>query len=168
MLLDVHLTTGPAGEVVRYFEIIKEKWPDLEIPFDKIMKVAEAYHDIGEYERSYLVFRATVESSFLNENAVAGFLEAQGRIPAERRRDEPAVGGVSAGAVCGRDDVRAGAARLCEGAEAAADAKLREKKINRVMLVQQALAMLDHFLTLYPEIRRPTRRRFRWRTRCWS
>ncbi len=52
MLLDVHLTTGPAGEVVRYFEIIKEKWPDLEIPFDKIMKVAAAYHDIGEYERA--------------------------------------------------------------------------------------------------------------------
>ena len=70
--------TGPAGEVVRYFEIIREKWPDLDIPFEKIMKVAAAYNDIGEYERSYLVYRATIESSFVNENAVAGFLEAQG------------------------------------------------------------------------------------------
>ena len=63
---------------MRYFEIIKEKWPDLEIPFEKIVKVGAAYHEMGEYERSYLVFRATVESSFLRENGVAGFLEAQG------------------------------------------------------------------------------------------
>ena len=49
---------------MQYFEIIKEKWPDLEIPFEKIVKVGAAYHEMGEYERSYLVFRATVESSF--------------------------------------------------------------------------------------------------------
>ena len=35
--------------------------------------------------------------------------------------------------------------------EAAADAKLREKKINRVDLIRQALAMLDDFLTGYPD-----------------
>jgi hypothetical protein len=34
---------------------------------------------------------------------------------------------------------------------AAGDQKLREKKITRVDLVQQALAMLDQFLTSYPE-----------------
>ncbi len=78
MLLDIHLELGPPAEIVRYFEIIKEKWPELEIPFDKIMKVGAAYHEMGEYERSYLVFRATVESSFLRESGVAGFLEAQG------------------------------------------------------------------------------------------
>ena len=78
MLLDLRLETGPPAQVVRYFEIIKEKWPDLEVPFEKIMKVGAAYHEIGEYERSYLVFRATVESSFLRENGVAGFLETQG------------------------------------------------------------------------------------------
>ena len=151
MLLDVHLATGPAGEVVRYFEIIKEKWPDLEIPFEKIMKVAAAYHDIGEYERSYLVFRATVESSFVNENAVAGFLEAQGeflrsvdvmnRLLAEYP-PEPYVAATT----------YALAQRVyAKAPQAAADPKLREKKINRVVLVQQALAMLDHFLTMYPE-----------------
>ena len=34
---------------------------------------------MGEYERSYLVFRATVESSFRRESGVAGFLEGQGQ-----------------------------------------------------------------------------------------
>jgi tetratricopeptide (TPR) repeat protein len=151
MLLDVHLSTGPAGEIVRYFEIIKEKWPDLEIPYEKIMKVAAAYHDIGEYERSYLVYRATVESSFINENGVAGFLESQGeflrsvdvmnRLLAEYP-PEPYVAAT----------MYALAQRVyAKAPQAGADPKLREKKVNRVVLVQQALAMLDHFLTLYPE-----------------
>ena len=78
MLLDVHLEIGPPAEVVRYFEIIKEKWPDAEIPFAKIVKVGAAYHEMGEFERSYLIFRATVESSFMREIGVAGFLEAEG------------------------------------------------------------------------------------------
>src|SRR5262249_4436680 len=62
MLLDIHLAAGPPAEIVRYFEIIKEKWPELEFPFEKIVKVAAAYHEMGEYERSYLVFRSTAES----------------------------------------------------------------------------------------------------------
>ena len=55
--------------------------PNEEMPFAKIVKVAAAYHEIGEYERSYLVFRATVESSFVRESEVAGFLESQGELP---------------------------------------------------------------------------------------
>jgi tetratricopeptide (TPR) repeat protein len=151
MLLDVHLAVGPAGEVVRCFEIIKEKWPDLEIPFDKIMKVAAAYHDIGEYERSYLVYRATVESSFVNENAVAGFLEAQGEflrsIDVMNRllAEYPPEPYVAATTYALAQQV------YSKAPEAAADPKLREKKINRVVLIQQALAMLDHYLTMYPE-----------------
>ena len=65
---------GPPAKVVRYFEIIKEKWPAEEIPFAKIVKVGAAYHEMGEYERSYLVFRATVESSFAPR-------ERRGRLP---------------------------------------------------------------------------------------
>ncbi len=78
MLLKINLTQGPAENIVRYFEIIKEKYPETEIPFDEIMKVGAAYDKMGEYERSYMIYRATVESSFLRENRVAGFLENQG------------------------------------------------------------------------------------------
>jgi len=62
----------------------------VEIPFEKIVKVGAAYDEIGEYERSYLVFRATVESSFNRESSVAGFLEAQGEF---LRSDESGPGG---------------------------------------------------------------------------
>ncbi len=151
MLLDIRLETGPPAQVVRYFEIIKEKWPDLEVPFEKIMKVGAAYHEIGEYERSYLVFRATVESSFLRENGVAGFLESQGEflrsvdVMNRLLAEYPPEPYVAAATFSLAQRVYA------KAPQAAADAKLREKKITRVDLVQQALVMLDQFLTTYPE-----------------
>ena len=49
MLLDCHLAFGPDAQIVRYFELIKEKWPDVELSFEKIMKVGAAYDKIGEY-----------------------------------------------------------------------------------------------------------------------
>jgi uncharacterized protein YfaS (alpha-2-macroglobulin family)/TolA-binding protein len=79
MLLDVHLGLGKAVEVVRYFEILREKWPEERIPFDKIVKIGAAYHELGEFERSYLVFRATVESNFTLETGLAGFLASRDR-----------------------------------------------------------------------------------------
>jgi uncharacterized protein YfaS (alpha-2-macroglobulin family)/TolA-binding protein len=151
MLLDSHLQLGPPSEIVRYFEIVKEKWPELEIPFEKIVKVGAAYHEIGEYERSFLVFRATVESSFLRESGVAGFLEAQG----EFLRSVEVMG-----RLLGEypPEPYAASARYAlaqrvyaYAPQAATDQKLREKKINKIDLIRQALVMLDNFLMAYPE-----------------
>ena len=116
MLLDISLELGPPAEVVRYFEIVKEKWPDEEIPFAKIMKVGAAYHDMGECERSYLVFRATVESSFVRDSGVAGFLEEQGQflrsvdVLSRLLREYPPEGYIA------EATLRPGAARLRQGA----------------------------------------------------
>ncbi|HVJ80316.1 MAG TPA: hypothetical protein VNC50_04525, partial [Planctomycetia bacterium] len=151
MLLDCHLELGPAPAIVKYFEIIKEKHPDLEITFAKILKVGGAYHEIGEYERSYLVFRATVEASFSKESEAGGFLEKQGeflrsvafmqRLIAEYP-PEPYVAGAS----------YALAQRVYSKApDAPADPKLRERRIGKVELTRQAVAMLDEFLTEYPD-----------------
>ncbi len=153
MLLDVNLAAGPraSAEVVRYFEIIKEKWPDLELPFEKIVKVAAAYDTMGEYERSYLVFRATTESSFGRESAVAGFLKGQGeflRSVAVMNRllaEYPPEPYIAAATFALSQQVYA------KAPEAAADPKLRERHINRVDLIGQALAMLENFLTDYPD-----------------
>ena len=64
--------------IVEYFEIIKEKYPQVEVDFASILKVAFAYRELGEYERSYLVYRATIEGSFQRESQIAGFLTARG------------------------------------------------------------------------------------------
>ncbi|MEX0586660.1 MAG: tetratricopeptide repeat protein, partial [Pirellulales bacterium] len=151
MLMESHLERGPASQVVKYFEIVKEKWPDLEVPFEKIMKVGKAYHDMGEYERSFLIFRATVESSFSRENGVAGFLDAQGEfvrsvdVMNRLLLEYPAEPYVAAATYALAQQVYG------KAGEAAADAKLREKKITRVDLVRQAHAMLEGFLTMYPD-----------------
>ena len=57
MLLDAYLQIGDPAKIVHYMEIVISKWPEQEIPFDTIMKVGAAYHQAGEFERSYLVYR---------------------------------------------------------------------------------------------------------------
>ncbi len=158
MLLDIHLETGPAAEIVHYFEIIKEKWPELEFPFEKIVKVAAAYHEIGEYERSYLVFRATAESSFLPYTRGDGGGRVLGGARGEFVRSgvvhEPATGReyISPEPYVAAADVRALSQRVyAKAPQAADDPKLRDKKINRVDLISQALAMVENFLTDYPD-----------------
>jgi alpha-2-macroglobulin len=151
MLLDVYLELGVDAEIVRWFELIKEKWPQVELPFEKIVRVGAAYDKIGEYERSFLVFRATIEGSFLRESNVAGFLEGQGEF-------------LRSVAVMGRllaeypPEPYAAAAQYAlaqrvyaYAPHAAGDQKLHEKKITRVDLVEHALTMLDGFLTAYPD-----------------
>ncbi|MEI8372661.1 MAG: hypothetical protein WCJ35_07485, partial [Planctomycetota bacterium] len=151
MLLDIHLEIGPPAKIVRYFEIIKEKWPSEEIPFAKIMKVAAAYHEMGEYERSYLVFRATVESNFARESEVAGFLQSQGEllrsveVMSQLLSNYPPEGYVAAATYALAQQVSA------KAPEAANDAKLRQQKVNRVDLLRRAWTMLEGFLTAWPD-----------------
>ena len=151
MLLDAHLELGPARQVVHYFEIIKEKWPAEQIPFAKIVKVAAAYHDMGEFERSYLVYRATVQSSFRRESGVAGFLDAQGEfarsvdVMGRLLREYPPESYIAAATYALAQRVYA------KAPEAAADVKLRRAKINRIDLVRRAWRMLEAFLSAHPQ-----------------
>ena len=150
-LLDVYLQEGPANRVVKYFEIIIEKFPELEIPFSKLLKVGAAYDAIGEYERSYLVFRATIEASFLRESRVAGVLQNQGEftrsvaVMSDLLREYPPEPYLATAKYALAQRVYA------KAPEAAADKKLREAKLTRVDLIRQAWAMLEGFLTAHPE-----------------
>jgi len=151
MLLNIHLDQGPASQVVRCFEIIVEKFPDLEIPFAKLLAVGDAYHKIGEYERSYLVFRAAAEASFMRESRLAGFLESQDEflrsveVMSSLLRQYPPEPYLATATYALAQRVYA------KAPEAATDAKLREKKIARVELIRDAWSRLDAFLTANPE-----------------
>ncbi len=68
-----------ARKIVDRFEVLRERYPQLEIPFDKILVVGRAYGDIGEFERSWLVYRAAIASSFNNDSAISAVLEDEGR-----------------------------------------------------------------------------------------
>jgi tetratricopeptide (TPR) repeat protein len=77
-LLFLAIDRGTPREVVRYFEVLKEKNPGLNIPFEKVLSVGRAYRSLEEYERALLIFRATIEESFGKDLKVAGTLDAQG------------------------------------------------------------------------------------------
>ncbi len=85
MMLFVSIAQSDSKGVVRYFEELKDRLPDLVIPFDKILAVGQAYIDLGEFEAALLVFRATAEASFLKEAAVATTLENLGEVKASLR-----------------------------------------------------------------------------------
>jgi tetratricopeptide (TPR) repeat protein len=79
MLLTIHIREYDPRKVVQYFEVLKEKAPELVIPFDDIKVVGRAYGDIGEHERAYLVWRATTEASYLEDARVGEVLRQRGK-----------------------------------------------------------------------------------------
>ena len=151
MLFSVHLQLGPPAKIVKDFEIIKEKWPEQEIRFAEIVKVGAAYHELGEFERSYYSFLAIVEGSFTRESGVAGFLENQGEFLRsvalmERLLSEYPPEGYQAEA-----EYALAQQVALKAAEAAKDLRLRKQKVNRIDLVKWSRSMLESFLTAHPD-----------------
>jgi len=79
MLLDIAVERRQPKEVVKYFEVLRERYPEAVLPFDKMLGVAGAYRQVGEEERACLAYRAITDASFLRDAAVPGVLEEQGR-----------------------------------------------------------------------------------------
>jgi len=79
MLLAVHIAGYDPRKIVRDFEVLKEKAPELVVPFDQIRVVGRAYRDIGEPERAYLVWRAIAEASYLEDAQVGEALRQKGK-----------------------------------------------------------------------------------------
>jgi uncharacterized protein YfaS (alpha-2-macroglobulin family)/tetratricopeptide (TPR) repeat protein len=150
MLFRTSLATDQHREIVQYFEIIKEKYPDVELDFDSIMKVATAYQELGEYERSYLVFRATIESAFERENQIAGFLAGQNEFVrsvevVERLLHEyPAESYIAVATFALAGEVYSKASEVAE------DAKLKEAGITGADLIASSIQMHDHLLSAWP------------------
>ncbi|MAG92463.1 MAG: hypothetical protein CMJ48_01750, partial [Planctomycetaceae bacterium] len=150
MLFESSLVIEKDDAIVEYFEIIKERYPDVELDYTSILRVAAAYRTLGEYERSYLVFRATVEGRFQRESQIAGFLTARGeflrsvQVVEELLRQYPAEPYVAIAAHSLAGEVYG------KAAAAAADEKLRKAKITRVDLIAASIHLLDHFLATWP------------------
>ena len=71
--------TPDAKLLVESFEILNERLPELLIPYDKILKVGEAYQTLKEYERGMEVFTASIAAGFGNDAYIGAVLEDQGR-----------------------------------------------------------------------------------------
>lgn len=149
-LLRASLEKQSHGEIVKYFEVIKEKFQSVELSFEDILQVALSYRELGEYERSYLVYRSTVQASFERESQVAGFLNARGEfirsVGAMERllSDYPAESYVATASYALAQEVyrRAPAAND--------DEKLKTQGLTRVHLIEGSIQMLDHFVSTWP------------------
>ena len=150
-LFQASLKRKSHADIVKYFEIIKERFPDVELSFEGILQVAESYGEIGEYERSYLVYRATVEGSFERESQIAGFLDSSGQFLRSIQtmesllRDYPAESYVATATYALAQEV------YRRAPESHKDAVLVKAGATRIDLINASLRMLDHFVTTWPE-----------------
>ena len=171
MLLWIH--TGreklDANRTVAMFEILRERHPDLVIPFDKILIVGSAYREIGEFERAWLVSRAAIYSSFLNDAKISAVLEDQGQYLGSVKylenlwREYPdsaeAVGAyfaLSQSLFQRAPEARAIALRekrLREKRPAPAEGEAveeeKESEPEKVAMLEESQRLLHYFLTLY-------------------
>ena len=153
MLLSCALGRGDNNAIVDNFEILKERFPEVIIPFDEIVRVGDAYAKTGQHERAYLVYRATADGSFSRDARIGGVLKEQGRFLdsidflASLWRaypDTPQVANVYF------------ALSQSLYAEANNDTRLRPRRgatrpVSRTALIVETIQVLDNYLALYPK-----------------
>ena len=139
-----------AKEVVRWFEVINERYPETVIPFEKVLIVAWAYREIGESERSWLVDRAVIGGSFLEDASVSAVLEDHGdffgSVELQQRlwEDYPDIDDVVSARFALSQD-------LVQKAENPGAVRVREvsQKPSREQLLDRGKELLGEYLTLY-------------------
>ncbi len=149
-LFKAALATGQDQSIVENFEIIKEKLPDVEIDFHSILRIALAYRALGEYERSFLVYRATIEAVFQRESQIAGFLDDRGQFQRLAPSDGTPVARISGGILRRDGHVRPGTRGVRQGAGASTNDELRKAGLTRIDLIAASINMLDHFVATWP------------------
>lgn len=174
MLLWIHTSHEQldAARIIQMFEILRERHPELVIPFDKTLTVGRAYREISEFERAWLVFQAAIESSFLNDAKLSAVLEDQGQYLGSVRYQEElwfeypdsadvttAFFALSQSLFQRAPEAKAIAAREQRLRQRMptpdeADAELHDKPGDRnepekIAMLEQSRSMLHRFLTLY-------------------
>jgi tetratricopeptide (TPR) repeat protein len=79
MLLLINIREAQSRKIVQYFEVVKEKAPELILSFDQLLAIGKAYRDINEYERAMIVWRGVIEASYLEDARVGELLRQRGK-----------------------------------------------------------------------------------------
>ncbi|MCX8037329.1 MAG: hypothetical protein N3D11_09865, partial [Candidatus Sumerlaeia bacterium] len=150
-LLAVNIGRDDPARIVKYFEIIYEKYPKKVLAFEQILRVAAAYERLREFERAYQVYRGIAESSFLKEANLAGDLRKQGEFLAAVEflhkliHNYPDLEVVQQSLYSLSQLVYATSNKMNEVAE------LKGKKVTREDLLWRTIYLLDEFIANYPE-----------------
>lgn len=149
MLLYAAIARDDAPRIVRSFEILREKSPDLTIPFDRVIVVGRAYRSLGEHERAARIFQAVIEETFGKDLRVAGVMEAQGDFPGAADAlyrlwlEYPDLPVVEESALALADKL------LRRAPEAHLDAALARAGYDRAALIGVGVQLLRAFQTFY-------------------
>ena len=79
MLLLVNIKEEQPRKIVTYFEVVKEKAPELILTFKELLSIGNAYREIKEYERAMIVWRGLIEASYLEDARVGELLRQRGK-----------------------------------------------------------------------------------------
>ena len=157
MLLGTALARNDQAAIVNYFEISQERYPDLVLSFDQIVRVAQAYADTGQHERAYLVYRATADASFVRDSAVGGTLQDEGRLLesvdylTDLWRVYPDTPQVESTYYAIAQSLAAQASNAGALRPRQRDLAEGHKYVTADMVTHEAIDMLEWFLTLYPQ-----------------
>jgi len=150
-LLFLAVDRGESASIVRFFEILKEKNPELTVSFERVLAVGEAYRELEEYERALLIFRAVVEETFGKDLKVAGALEehqqtAEAFAVLERLLSEyPDLPSVVDAQLTLSDQL------LTAAPGARKNANLRRAGLGRTQLSMRGIGVLRLFLALHAD-----------------
>ena len=75
ILLLSAIEAGDNSAMVSFFEVLKEQDPDLNIEFENVIRIGEAYRILGEHPRSIQIFLAVIQETFGRDLQVTGVLE---------------------------------------------------------------------------------------------
>ena len=151
MMLFLSIAREESRSIVSFFEVLKEKDPDLYVPFDQVLAVGRAYRELEEWERALHIFRATVEETFGKDLGLAWALEEQGEFQGamgvlERLWQEfPDLPVVVESSLTVADKL------LTKAPSAHADERLSAAGFNKEALQLRGILGLQRFLALYPE-----------------
>ena len=157
MLLTAALMRDDPDGIVNYFEILKEKYPGLVIPFDQIVEIAGAYARTDQHERAYLIYRATADASFARDSAVGGTLREEGRFLEsidyleDLWREYPDTPQVESIYYALSQTLYAKAADPDSIRPRRGDTGSEVGRVGKSAIVRETIRLLRSFLTLYPE-----------------
>jgi hypothetical protein len=150
MLLYLSIEREEPREVVRYFEILKEKNPDLTIRFESILAVGAAYRQIGEHERALLIFRAIVEQTFGKDLRVVAALEQAQDDDASLRAMSRLVNEYADFPTVLEAELTLSDRLLLLAPKAHENEGLRKHARDRASLTAEGIQILQRFLLLHP------------------
>ena len=77
-MLTAYVEKYEPRSIVRWYEVAREKLPEMVIPFERLLIIGRAYADIGEHERAYLGWTALAEQSYLEDSRLRRRIPAAG------------------------------------------------------------------------------------------